>query len=400
MGFSLDMKTIFVILVTGHVFTVFLISAYWRDHRTDKTVTTFFLAKCVQTLAWTLLTLRGGISDVFTISVANTLLFLGTSFEMMAILRLLNVYTKRIKIAYLIMNFINIFAFHLAILFFNLESNRIAVASFGTAMLMILPVYHLVYKQESSRLRRILGLFYLFLALALCGRGIVTLMSAYTWSFFTPGFFQTLSFIGLYLVMLIGNTGFILILKEQADQELIRLASYDDLTGALNRRVFFSEANKCLMTCSKNKKPISLILFDIDYFKKINDKYGHDVGDHVLRELSKKIREYISKGHYFSRFGGDEFAILLPETDEEQSMKLASEICKAIEKEILTEWELSYTISMGILTIIPTVETELETMYVACDKALYEAKRNGRNGVSRGFLSTEGFGDDRLSQIN
>ncbi|MCM3602977.1 GGDEF domain-containing protein [Robertmurraya korlensis] len=394
------MKTIFVILVTGHVFTVFLISAYWRDHRTDKTVTTFFLAKCVQALSWTLLTLRGGISDVFTISVANTLLFLGTSFEMMAILRLLNVLTKRIKIAYLIMTFINIVAFHLAILFLNLESNRIAVASFGTAMLMILPVYHLVFKHKPSRLRRILGMFYLFLALALCGRGIVTLVSAHTWSFFTPGFFQTLSFIGLYLVMLIGNTGFILILKEQADQELIRLASYDDLTGALNRRVFFSEAKKCLSACSKNKQPISLILFDIDYFKKINDRYGHDVGDHVLREFSQKIQKYISKGHYFSRFGGDEFAILLPETDEEQSMKLAQEICKAIEMESLTEGGLSYTVSMGILTIIPTVETELETMYVACDRALYEAKRNGRNGVSRGFLSIDGIEDNRISQIN
>lgn len=397
MGFSLDMKTIFVILVTGHVFTVFLMSAYWRDHRTDKTVTTFFLAKCVQALAWTLLTLRGGISDLFTISVANTLLFLGTSFEMIAILRLLKVCTRRIKTAYIIMTFINIAAFHLAILFFNLESNRIAVASFGTALLMILPVYYLVNKRESSRLRRILGLFYLFLALALCGRGMVTLMSDYTWSFFTPGFFQTLSFIGLYLVMLIGNTGFILILKEQADQELIRLASYDDLTGALNRRVFFTEAKKCLLDGLKNKKPISLILFDIDYFKRINDKYGHDVGDQVLRELSRKIREYISDGHYFSRFGGDEFAILLPDTNEEEAMKLAWEICKGIEKQSQTEGELSYTISMGTLTIIPTVETELETMYVACDKALYEAKRNGRNGVSRGFLSTEGFEDSRIS---
>ncbi len=400
MGFSLDMKTIFVILVTGHVFTVFLISAYWRDHRTDKTVTTFFLAKCVQALSWTLLTLRGGISDVFTISVSNTLLFLGTSFEMMAILRLLNVLTKRIKIAYLIMTIINIVTFHLAILFFNVESNRIAVASFGTAILMILPVYHLVYKYKPSRLRRILGVFYLFLAVALCGRGIVTLFSTHTWSFFTPGFFQTLSFIGLYLVMLIGNTGFILILKEQADQELIRLASYDDLTGALNRRVFFSEAKKCLLACSKNNRPISLILFDIDYFKKINDRYGHDVGDQVLRELSRKIREYISEDHYFSRFGGDEFAILLPETDEEQSMKLAREICNGIEKESLTEWELSYTVSMGILTIVPTIETELETMYVACDQALYEAKRNGRNGVSRGLLSSDGLENNRLSQVN
>lgn len=400
MGFSLDMKTIFVILVTGHVFTVFLISAYWRDHRTDKIVSTFFFAKCVQALAWTLLTLRGGISDVFTISIANTLLFLGTSFEMIAILKLLNVYTKRLKITYLIMSFINIAAFHLAILFLNLESNRIAVASFGTAMLMILPVYHLVYKQKPSRLRRILGVFYLFLALALCGRGIVTLFSTHTWSFFTPGFFQTLSFIGLYLVMLIGNTGFILILKEQADQELIRLASYDDLTGALNRRVFFSEAKRCLLACSKNKKPISLILFDIDYFKKINDRYGHDVGDQVLRELSQRIRKYISKEHCFSRFGGDEFAILLPETDEEESMNLACEICKGIERDSVTDRGLSYTISMGILTTIPTVETELEMMYVACDQALYEAKRNGRNGVSRGFLSTDGFGDTRLIQIN
>ncbi len=393
------MKTIFVILVTGHVFTVFLISAYWRDHRTDKTITTFFFAKCVQALAWTILTLRGGISDVFTISISNTLLFLGTSFEMIALLKLMNVFSKKLKTVYSIMTISNLVAFHLAILFFNTESNRIAIASFGTAMLMLLPVYHLVYRRETSRLRRIMGLFYLFLALALFGRGIVTLFSSYSWSFFNPGYFQTLSFIGLYLVMLIGNTGFILILKEQADEELIRLASYDDLTGALNRRVFFSEAEKCISACLKDEKPISLLLFDIDHFKKINDKYGHDVGDHVLRELSSKIHEYLGKGNYFSRFGGDEFAILLPETDEQQSMKVAREIGKRIEKESLIEWNFSYTLSMGILTTVPTIDTELEMMYIACDKALYEAKRNGRNGVSRGFLHTEGFEDDKLSQM-
>lgn len=397
MNLLLDMKTIFIVLVTGHVFTVFLICAYWRDHRTDKTITTFFLAKVVQAFSWTLLTLRGGIPDVFTISIANSFLFLGTTFEMIAILKLLNVLTKRIRMAYLLMAFIDIFAFHLAILFFNTESNRIAVASFGTAMLMILPVYHFVYKGQSSRLRRILGLFYLFLTLALCGRGLVTLFSSHTWSFFTPGLFQTLSFLGLYLVMLIGNTGFILILKEQTDQELIRLASFDDLTGALNRRVFFSEAKKCLAACSKEKKPLSLLLFDIDYFKKINDKYGHDVGDQVLRELSKNIQEYISNGHYFSRFGGDEFAILLPEMDELESMKLAKEICKRIENSLFPDLNLSYTISMGILTTVPSIETELEAMYVACDQALYEAKRNGRNGVSRGFLYTEGFENKRFS---
>jgi diguanylate cyclase (GGDEF)-like protein len=399
MGFSLDMKTIFVILVTGHVFTVFLISAYWRDHRTDKTITTFFFAKCVQALAWTILTLRGGISDVFTISISNTLLFLGTSFEMIALLKLMNVFSKKLKTVYSIMTISNLVAFHLAILFFNTESNRIVIASFGTAMLMLLPVYHLVYRRETSRLRRIMGLFYLFLALALFGRGIVTLFSSYSWSFFNPGYFQTLSFIGLYLVMLIGNTGFILILKEQADEELIRLASYDDLTGALNRRVFFSEAEKCISACLKDEKPVSLLLFDIDHFKKINDKYGHDVGDHVLRELSSKIHEYLGKGNYFSRFGGDEFAILLPETDEQQSMKVAREIGKRIEKESLIEWNFSYTLSMGILTTVPTIDTELEMMYIACDKALYEAKRNGRNGVSRGFLLTEGFEDDKLSQM-
>jgi diguanylate cyclase (GGDEF)-like protein len=318
---------------------------------------------------------------------------------MIAILKLLNVLTKRMKITIFLMAFIDIIVFHLAILFFNTESNRIAIASFGTAMLMILPVYHLVYKGQSSRLRRIMGMFYLFLTLALCGRGVVTLFSSHTWSFFTPGLFQTLSFLGLYLVMLIGNTGFILILKEQADQELIRLASFDDLTGALNRRVFFSEAKKCLSACSKEKKPLSLLLFDIDYFKKINDKYGHDVGDQVLRELSKNIQKYINNGHYFSRFGGDEFAILLPEMDELESKKLANEICNGIENSLLPDLNLRYTISMGVLTTVPTIETELEAMYVACDQALYEAKRNGRNGVSRGFLFIDGFENNRLSQM-
>lgn len=381
MGLLLDMKTIFITLVFGHLFTVLLISAYWKNYQKDSTFNTFFLAKCVQAVAWLFLALRGGIPDVLTISLANSLLFLGASLECIAVLKLQQAFPQKIKKFYIIITLFNIVGFHLVILFYNIESARIAFSSIGTALVVMTPTYHMIRKKTSSKLVKIMGFLYLLVCMSLTARGITALLSNQEMGLFTESVSQTISFLTLFLVMIMGNTGFVLLLKEKADQELVYLATIDELTGILNRRTFLSQSNQCLSVCAKKGLPISLLLFDVDHFKGINDTYGHAVGDRVLRDLSDKIAHYLRKEDLFGRYGGDEFAILLPEINEKDSAKFAEMIRQLIDQATNQEIPVRYTLSLGLLTIIPDQNTEWDTLYILCDKALYEAKNKGRNRV-------------------
>ncbi|MGC5325022.1 GGDEF domain-containing protein [Brevibacillus sp. SYSU BS000544] len=381
MDLLLDMKTIFITLVVGHLFTVILISAYWRHHQKDTTINTFFIAKCVQAIAWFFLTLRNGIPDVLTISIANSLLFIGASLEIIAVLMLQHAFTVRLKKVYILLTICNIVGFHLILFFYNFESVRIAFASVGVAVLVIIPAWRMVREKTASMLMKIIGYLYLFVIVSLFGRAVVALFLNQSMGLFTPGIYQTLSFLALYLVMMQGNTGFVLLLKEQVDQELLRLASYDDLTGTLNRRTFIFRAKQCIRENARKQKPVTLLLFDVDYFKKINDTYGHDIGDRVLQSLSEKIIHHLGTENLFGRYGGDEFAILLPGIDEIEATECAEQIRQLAGSLHVQGISVPYTLSLGILTVVPDQQTQLESLYISCDKALYGAKKNGRNCV-------------------
>lgn len=389
MDLLLDMKTIFITLVAGHIFTVILISAYWRDHKKDSLLSFFFLAKCVQAVAWFFLTLRNGIPDIFSISFANSLLFLGSSLECIAILKLIKVYNSVLKKVYILLTSLNIIGFHTILFFFNEESLRVAFASFGTAMVIIPPVSYLIRKKSMSFLMNIIGFLYLLVLISLTGRAVVAINSNYTMGLFTPGIVQTLSFLSLYLVMILGNTGFILLLKERSDNELVKMATFDDLTHTLNRRTFIGQTTELIKSCAKDGKPISMLLFDIDHFKGINDRFGHEVGDRVLQDLSLQISSQLGNNGLFGRYGGDEFAIFLPETCEVESTKFAKNMRLSIEAADNRGLPTCYTLSVGILTCIPEKQTEMKNLYIICDNALYKAKKKGRDCYVRGYV--QGF---------
>ncbi|WP_442594095.1 GGDEF domain-containing protein [Neobacillus sp. D3-1R] len=384
MNFLLDMKTIFITLVAGHLFTVILISAYWRNHKRDSSLNTFFLAKSVEALAWLLLTLKGGIPDISTISISNTLLFLGVSLETIAIMLVMKSFTSFIKKIYMILTTSNILGFHLILLFINEENIRICFASFGTAAFILIPAYQLMKKKPSSLLMKIMGSLYFLAIISFILRGSAAIISTNSIGLFTPGFIQTISFFTLYLVMFLGNTGFILLLKERADEELIQMAYYDELTSTLNRRIFISTAKNYLLECEKEQKPLSFVLFDIDNFKKYNDKYGHEVGDRILQDFSKRINSFLDPKYLFGRYGGDEFAMLLTGLDSRATYDYLEKVRELIAEAVILGVPESYTISIGYLTIIPNKNSQLETLYISCDKALYNAKNNGHNCVYNG----------------
>ena len=161
-------------------------------------------------------------------------------------------------------------------------------------------------------------------------------------------------------------------------------ANTDKHTGCYNKTFFNNriaiEVNKCKVT----GEPLSLVIFDLDHFKKLNDNYGHDAGDYVLKEMAQVIRSNgIREQDVFARYGGEEFVILLPKTNLKQSFEIAERLRKLIEnKEFLYDGKrLPVTASIGVADYRQGVITGTD-LFKRADDAVYKAKEGGRNQVN------------------
>ena len=164
------------------------------------------------------------------------------------------------------------------------------------------------------------------------------------------------------------------------NQELELLATTDPLTQCLNRRSFFAEFETRWNMATSKALPISCIMVDIDFFKSINDNFGHSVGDDVLKGVAEVLRTVARIDDLVCRFGGEEFCILLPHTDIDDASQVAERLREAIEATRFPQ--LSVTASLGVSAICFGANTPQEMLDQA-DKCLYQAKRQGRNRVVR-----------------
>lgn len=156
------------------------------------------------------------------------------------------------------------------------------------------------------------------------------------------------------------------------------LSIKDDLTGVCNRRCLEGKLEEYITLAKRYNRPLSVIMFDIDFFKHINDSYGHDVGDKVLKTISNTVSSNIRATDILARYGGEEFVIIAPETTLEDAKALAEKLRKEIES-FLFEEGFSITCSFGVTSL--NQEDTRETILKRVDEALYKAKREGRNKV-------------------
>lgn len=181
------------------------------------------------------------------------------------------------------------------------------------------------------------------------------------------------------LIMLIDVTEL-----KQLQRELEQQAFYDGLTRIYNRVQFYKQVKQYLDNTQQEQKPVSIILFDVDRFKSVNDSYGHDVGDQLLIHLSNCCKQLLPKNGIFARYGGEEFVIALTDYTIEQAGKFAEELRKYIEAHPLQSnaLELKLSASFGVAQLDRPSGQTLQTALLHADQALYRAKRTGRNKVA------------------
>jgi len=172
---------------------------------------------------------------------------------------------------------------------------------------------------------------------------------------------------------------------KDVQNELRYLARHDPLTGSVNRRYFMELAHKELLRARRYQRPLSLVLIDLDEFKKVNDMHGHQAGDQALMILKGICDQGIRAMDVFARLGGEEFALLLPETDQDAAYLIAERLRDMLEKTTIKSGSHRFkvTMSMGVTEIHRHKDETIDTMLTRADRALYRAKAGGRNLVLR-----------------
>lgn len=173
-------------------------------------------------------------------------------------------------------------------------------------------------------------------------------------------------------------------MKEQIDKDLVKLkynASHDPLTKIYNRKAFFEISEEIYELAKRENSDLSVLILDIDHFKKINDTYGHLTGDEVLKFVSNNISSLLRKSDIFGRYGGEEFILLLPNTTVADAEKIAQKINRYIYNNPYVEKTHNIKLSISIGAAVKKEENNLIEIVKKADNALYKAKNSGRNCV-------------------
>lgn len=216
---------------------------------------------------------------------------------------------------------------------------------------------------------------------------VVTSIGYIIFTYFAMKYFNL--WLGIILPIAIISTVFVAayiikyLLKSRDFEHQYKLATTDGLTELYNHRYFQEQMIMQVENCKRYNTKFSLIIIDIDFFKKFNDTYGHQSGDAVLRQVAQRLKKNVRTTDIVCRYGGEEMSIILPNTDRDEVIITAQKLCQVISEKpckLVNEQESTVTISLGIATFPDDGQTPSEII-AAADKRLYFAKENGRNQV-------------------
>ena len=249
--------------------------------------------------------------------------------------------------------------------------------------ILLLTTFYLIYVTQKNSTNK--SGFYYYTSIGFMfvffGLYILTLNHVYVYPADVVKIAVKLLFVFGYSLLAIGVTKWIKY-NESRQDELSLQANTDELTGILNRRSFTSFVEYEFTKAKTRSEPFSLIIVDIDYFKIVNDQYGHLMGDEVLKSLSEIMSQSFRSADKVCRWGGEEFAILLPNTSITNAMTVAEKLRKKVEQDSFRHQliQIKYTISLGISESLSS-DKSVDDIIRRADEALYLAKNENRNCV-------------------
>ncbi len=382
--FDIDITTIINLLFWCNLVTILIYVMYWltaKDKSHFNILKNFTISKVLVAASFFLMIFREVLPDFYTYYLANSLFYIGIHVELMVITDVHSLRKKR-TVNYQTAFLCAVILFYITSLIVYRQANiRVAMSSLCIFAIFLMPSLRLLLNRTSDRFFKLLGLFYLTFALVLPPRAIHMLNHPES-TLFTNSFIQSLSFLALFLVNILSSSVLLLVIKENADKVNIQLASTDFLTKLMNRYSFLTNAEKIFTEHRQNGLDLTVLFMDLDKFKGVNDKYGHAVGDRVLVSFAEVLRHSLRKSDIVCRYGGEEFVVLLPNTDPNAGLIVAKSIHGRISQIKFDEIpDLTLTTSIGVFTGVPLENETLEDYLEAADKMLYTAKENGRNRI-------------------
>jgi len=340
----------------------------------------------LESLAWALISVRGAVPDMTSILIANLLMVAAQAMKLAAVYEYRGLPWPRWRCLLPIL----VMCIVIAGLDYDDFKHRVIYGSliYAAQMWMLLGILRTDTASPRGRAwwllfaatATVIPIFALRALAALFG----TEEFATLGSTVAPNTIQVLVFVCVIVLDILGSLGFILMGKERSDFELRVLAMTDFLTKTMNRRAFTARAEQEIAMAQRTGSPLALLMIDIDHFKLINDEYGHAAGDAVLAEVARIIGASVRKQDTLGRYGGEEFGVLLPATDQAGALVLAEKLRNAVEsmRYRVGQKNVSVTISTGVTVCQATCATcrsGLNQLLEDADKALYQAKHAGRN---------------------
>ncbi len=225
----------------------------------------------------------------------------------------------------------------------------------------------------------ITGIFYLL-------RACYVVFEAEIGDFMLGGTIHQLAFLELIFLILMSTFGMLLLVTTKLENKLIHQNITDSLTGLYNRRALKSNVGIEVARTKRHKLNLSILMIDLDHFKGVNDNYGHQVGDIVLAELGKRLKNNLRSEDIIIRYGGEEFLVVLPETNLQQAIWVAEKLRASIKKSPLCEKPVvTMTASLGVGLMFQ--DENLDHIIDRVDHALYDAKDTGRDKVSHEIVT-------------
>ena len=377
----IDITTLVLALALGNVTLCAALFFYQYESGKSPSLSIWSISKQCQAAAWLLLYFRGNgvVPDPVSIPIGYAVLFAGVALESGALWEGAGrLGWRRLTYPLLALGILAFFACY----FIDQIGMRVVASSLILGACYLSGAGALASGwRNGSMLRRFLVVATALLALLVAARGVLVLTMPGGWGWLSSGLLQTLSSGGFYILMLLGGFGFLLLSREQLQQELARMELVDPLTDVPNRRGFFDKLAPWMALARRPGVPTALVLIDLDQFKRVNDSYGHPAGDAVLREVVEVCKKQLRDSDQLGRLVGVEFALLLPRTGMLEALLVAERMRAAIAGgAIKTERAMiTLTASFGVTVIRPDDNTV--SLFKRADEALQQAKQQGRNLV-------------------